>query len=138
MGELQPMGSTTPNLDAHLDLSGFNANLVSIAYQRSLRVIDSSGAPVVLDAPGAQRIEDVLVKLSEAVTWLPWLHELRADNPEEDSLIPGVEYDVTLTIRQAKQFRLVGTIHKVTKGRTDVALSEPELATMDWLRDEDV
>ena len=116
-------------------LSGFD--YLEPSYQvrprPRLRLVESSGAPTVLDEEWAQRIEEVLMKLSNAVSWL---NELRAGAEAED-ILPGVEHPVTLAAPPSRRIQVRGVVAKVTRARSELALSEAELEGLGWLEGED-
>lgn len=139
MSEYQPTVALTQEDMTGAALHGLSgSDYLEPSYQvrpRShLRLVESSGAPTVLDEEWAQRIEEVLMKLlSNAVSWL---NELRAGAESED-ILPGVEHPVTLAAPPYRRVQVRGVVAKVTRARAELALSEAELEGLGWLEGED-
>ncbi len=116
-------------------ISGFDYlnPTVDVRPQSHLRLVESSGSPTVLDEEWAQRIEEILMKLSNAVSWL---NELRA-GAETEGILPGVEYPVTLAAPPSQRIQVRGVVAKVTRAPAELALSEAELDGLGWLEGED-
>ena len=132
MCEYQPTVAITPeDTEAALYDYEYKSAIFEPPLAR-LPFADSSGIPTVLDKIGVQSIEEVLIKLSNAISWLD---ELRR-GAEIDEPLPGVEYSITLDVPSAKRIQVRGVVKQVIRNPSDFAFSDGEWDSLGWLEDE--